>query len=259
LSPTRIALHPAGEVGRRAGRILAAERDLEALGIYGQHGTGTEDRRSMAISSLSGFSVLATDAADGLALAAIAVEDGLGCVLSGDSMPDPALSAAFITAGRALVVAADLACGIAESLAHHETVRTDAHLAVTIAWTDSGKPLRRGEAIPFPDPVGALWGRKLARRETDRVPTTRLVAHAEGPWAAAMVRVTGRRGDQVVERIVGVADHGDHLRALALAAATVAATEGAFSPGVHRSAEAGEAYLALLLRMGLEVACYDLA
>ena len=254
----RIALNPAGEVGRRAGRILLSERDLDALGIYGQRGAGTEDRRSMAITGLSGFSVLVTDATDGLALAAIAAEDGLDCVLAGDATPDGSLASRFAAAGKTLVIAADLACGIAETLARHEMARTEVDLAVTVAWTDSGKPLRRGEAVPFPDPVGALWGRKQARRPADVVPTTRLVAHIEGPWAAAMARVTGRRGTRVVERIVGVADHGNHLRALALAAGAVAVAEGTFAPGVHHPADAGDSYLAVLLRMGLEVACYDL-
>jgi hypothetical protein len=254
----RIALNPTGDVGRRAGRILLAEMHLDALGIYGQRGAGTEDRRSMAITGLSGFSVLVTDATDGLALAAIAAEDGLDCVLAGDAMPDEALALRFAAAGRTLVVAADLACGIAETLARHEMARTEVDLAVTVAWTDSGKPLRRGEAVPFPDPVGALWGRKQARRPADAVPTTRLVAHIEGPWAAAMARVTGRRGERVVESIVGVADHGNHLRALALAAGAVAVAEGSFTPGVHHPVDAGDSYLAVLLRMGLEVACYDL-
>jgi hypothetical protein len=255
----RIALHPAEDVGSRAGRILLAERDLDALGIYGQRGAGTEDRRSTAITSLSGFSVLATDAEDGLALAAIAAEDGLDCVLACDATPDAALASLFTAAGRTLVIAADLACGIAEALARHEMARTDVDLAVTLAWTDFGKPLRRGEAVPFPDPVGALWGRKQAPRPTDTVPTTRLIAYTDGTWAATMARVMGHRGARVVERIVGVSDHGNHLRALALAAGAVAVAEGAFSPGVHRPADAGDTYLAVLLRMGLEVACYDLA
>ena len=90
----RLALHPTTEAGHRAGRILLSEPDLEALGIYGNRSRGTEDRRSMAITELPGFPVLISDDRTApLDLAAIAVEDGLSCVLAADAAPSPSLAA----------------------------------------------------------------------------------------------------------------------------------------------------------------------
>ena len=79
----RIALHVVGEVGRRAGRILLAERALTALGLYGQEGGPTEERRTMAIKDLVGFDLLVTDAIeDASAFATRAADEGIPCVLS---------------------------------------------------------------------------------------------------------------------------------------------------------------------------------
>jgi len=60
----RIALHAVGDAGQRAGRILLAERDLDALGLYGHSGGRVADRRTMAIRELEGFDVLVTDDVD---------------------------------------------------------------------------------------------------------------------------------------------------------------------------------------------------
>ena len=78
----RIALHAAGEVGTRAGRILLAERNLEALGLYGHDGS-TAERKTIAIRSVAGFDVLITDDLDGASsFARIAAEEHLPCVLA---------------------------------------------------------------------------------------------------------------------------------------------------------------------------------
>ena len=242
----RIALHAAGEVGRRAGRILLAEKDLIALGMYGQTG-GTEDRRTMAIRSLTGYDPLITDAHDARSFALIAAEEGMSCVVAAEPRVDRRMARHFLDAGATLLVGAALGGGIAETLAAHERARTDRDRAVTIAWTTEGRPTRRGEAIPFPDPLGPRWGslsgRSHRRRKTPGIPVTRLTAPVDGEWAGAIVRVSGERVGIPVEQIVGVADHGDHLAAIALAAGAIAVAEGAYPPGVHRPAVASEAYL----------------
>ena len=249
----RIALHAVGEAGRRAGRILLAERDLAALGLYGHEGAPVSDRRTMAIRELTGFTVLATDdegAAD--AFAGIAADDGLSCVLTAASV-DPAVAERFTPAGTTLLVGANLAQGIAESLAVHEMARTDEIRAITVAWTVPGKPLRRGEAVAFPDPVGARWGRKLTKGRRDGTPV-RIEVPIGGDWAAASAEVTGRIGGETVTRLVGVADHADHLAGIALAAGAIAVATGAYGPGVRRPSDAAPAYLEAALRVGLGVA-----
>lgn len=258
----RIALHAAGEIGRRAGRILLAEKDLVALGMYGHTG-GTEDRRTMAIKSLAGYDPLITDAHDARSFALIAAEEGMSCVVAAEPRVDRRLARLFLDAGTTLLVGAALGGGIAETLAAHERARTDRDRAVTIAWTTEGRPHRRGEAIPFPDPIGPRWGsstgRSRRRRKTPGVPVTRFTAPVDGQWAGAIVRVSGERDGIPVEQIVGVADHRGHLGAIALAAGAIAVAEGAYPPGVHRPAVASEAYLGAALRIGLGVASHTMA
>jgi hypothetical protein len=250
----RIALHAIGEIGDRAGKILLAERDLTALGLYGTSNRGG-DRRTMAITELTGFEVLATDDLDAAAaLAGIAADDGLSCVLAADIDPEPELVGRFEDAGATLLVGADLATGIAETLAAHEVARTDADLRLTIGWTEEGRPRRKGEAVPFPDPVGARWGERVTRRGEDRVPTVRVAVPHEGRWAGAVAQVTGSLDGEGVDRIVGVADERDHLGAIALAAGAVAVAAGAVGPGFHRPRDSAAAFLETALRMGLGVA-----
>src|SRR4030042_561750 len=115
----RLALHPTTEAGHRAGRILLSEPDLEALGGYGNRSRGTEDRRSMAITELTGFAVLISDDRTApLDLAAIAVEDGLSCVLAADAAPSPSLAARFASRGLTLLLEAGTA-GLAQALRGH--------------------------------------------------------------------------------------------------------------------------------------------
>jgi len=247
----RIALHAAGEIGRRAGRILLAERDLTALGLYGQSGN-TEDRRTTAIRELTGYDVLVTDepaVADALGLAAIAAEDGLSAVLAVDPAEiDPQLADRFRASDTTLLVAAGLP-GIAGSLARHEAARIDDETGVVVAWTVPGSPLRSGEAVPFPDPVGACWGREVRASG----PTTFVEVPVEGPWAAAMARVESGRHS----RVVGVADLGVHLEAVALAAGALAILDGSLPPGVWCPSDAGSSFLARALGVGMEVAAFS--
>jgi hypothetical protein len=121
-----------------------------------------------------------------------------------------------------------------------------------VAWTEPGKPLRRGEAIPFPEPVGSRWGRP---RPADR--WRAFAAPVGGEWAAAMARVTSATEAGVITRIVGVADLATHLEALALAAGTLAVARNAYPSGLQRADAAAVAFLAEALNAGLGVATYS--
>ncbi len=257
----RLALHADGAVGRRTGRILLAEADLVALGMYG-HTQGVEDRRTTAIRRLTGYSPLVTDAPDARSFALIAAEEGVSCVVTGQPRIDRRLTRAFLDKGLTLLVACDLANGIAETLASHELASTDHDSAMTIAWTTEGRPLRRGEPIPFPDPVGPRWASRLGRARRFRKPPgiqiSRFEAPVQGEWAGAVVKVTGERRGRPVEQIVGVADQVAHLGAIALAAGAIAVAQGSYPPGIHRPAVAAEAYLGTALRIGLGVASHTI-
>jgi hypothetical protein len=252
----RIALNATSDVGHRAGRILLAEPGLDALGLYGHTAsTTTEDRRMTAIHDLSGFDLLVSDM-NSLGIAAIAAEDGISCVLSTDREPDADLAARFRSQHLTLLVGAALGPGIATTLALRELAHGEDPSHVTIAWTEPGRPLRHGEAVPFPDPVGPLWGRRLPRHAGDRAPIERITVPTSGPWSATVAWIKSRTGS--ADRVVGVADADTHLRAIALAAGAIAVAEGHYEPGAHRPRDNTDAYLAAALRIGLEVAAFDL-
>jgi hypothetical protein len=249
----RLALHADGPVGRRAGRILLGERDLTALGRYGDAEARIEDRRTTAIRNLAGYRVLATDAPDGIAFARIAVDDGVHAVLSADvEVPDD-LAAAALASDLTVLVGADLGPGIAETLAAHEAARTTRPVHLRVAWTEPGTPLRRGVAVPFPDPVGPRWGRVVESQGS----VERVVVPIPAPWAGALATVSGRVLGRRRERTVGVADDHDHLRAIALAAGVLAVAGGSYEPGVKRPGDAASAYLEAALRVGMDVASFS--
>jgi len=246
----RIALHAVGDAGERAGRILLAERTLAALGLYGHTGSPVADRRTIAIRELTGYDLLLTDDVEAAtAFAGIALDDGLHCVLSAD-MVEGNLGERYAAAGLTLLVGSGSVASIAASLASHEVARTDEVSSLTIAWTIPGKPLHRGVAVAFPDPVGARWGR-LVGRSPDRV-----AVPVDGEWAGAAATVIGRIGADPVQRMVGVADHRGHLEGIALAAGALAVLDGGVGPGLHRPGEVPDAYLSAALRVGLGVAAY---
>jgi len=249
----RVALEQAGvEVGRRAARILLGERELTRLGLIGAKPSG-KDPRVHPVSDLADYDVVVTDAPDALDLVEAALEAAVSCVVWGDG---PELEAeygeSFAEANVTLLTGANLAAGLAPSLAVHEIALGGVVMDTSIAWTEPGTPLRRGEAISFPDPVGPRWA-------TERPSVHGFTAYAapvEGDWAAALARVTSAGTEGVVTRVVGVADLAAHLEALALAAAVMAID--LYSPGAHRPADAAEIYLAKALEAGLGVATYTL-
>ena len=240
----RIALHPVGEVGTRTGLVLLAERSLVALGIYGGGNLGS-DRRTIRITSLSGYDIFVTDDPDPAPLVAIAAEDGLSCVVAG-AIPT-AIAERFASAGRTLLTGADLR-GIAATLAAHEAAGGDKPVRSNAAWTIPGKALRRGVGVGFPDPVGARWGRST--EGGTEVPIG-------GTWGGAAVTVSGRIAGKTTERLVGVADQRDHLEAIALAAGVIAVAAGAYGPGAHTPADNAEVFLGAALGAGLGVAAYS--
>jgi len=262
--PLRIAVHASVEAGARAARILLGERDLIELGTFRCSLQNPDDARVRRVEDLSGFDVLVSDATDDpLELAEVALDHGISCVLWTDLWDhrDAAeeYGLRFDDAGTSLVIGASLGPGIATALASHEVARLDNVFELTVGWTVPGKPLRKGAALPFPGPVGPLWGRAVeASTIPDPVPTQRYDAPVNGEWAGAMARVTGAHDNGVARRVVGVADHAGHLEGLAIAAAAVTAAAGAYASGLQWPAAVDE-YLDRALAAGLTVAHYTLA
>jgi hypothetical protein len=134
----------------------------------------------------------------------------------------------------------------------------DEPLEIRLAWTVRGRNRRRGEPIPFPDPVGSLWAREVDPQgwTTVNIPVRAFEAPVEGEWVAAMAQVSGALDDGVQRTIVGTADHGGYLSAIALASAVVPAGQHAYPPGRSWASTAATAYLDRALAAGLDVASY---
>lgn len=243
----RIALHQSSEVGFRAGRILLGDRRVEVVGLIDKDPVGSQGGRLERARDWSAYDLVVTDDDEPGWVAVKAAAADASCVtwvetdISGVSP---------YGLGVVVLSGANLASGIAPCLASHEVARAAPASDVTVAWTEPGSPLRSGEPLAFPDPVGGHWG----RRERPNV----FVAPVPGDWAGAMAKVTSRGSGDQFTRIVGVADLAPHLEAIALATGALAVGAGVFPPGLRQPADAAEAYLAEALGLGLDVAAYSL-
>jgi hypothetical protein len=241
----RVALQPMTNVGVRAGRILLAEPSLQLLGFI-ERRFEDPDPRIRSIDSVDGYDVVVTDSLEYQPIVDRAVDAGIHCVVWMDA-DDLETSDGF--ENTTLLVGSNLATGLALSLGESEAATLPGGTTELIAWTEPGRPLRSGEAIAFPDPVGARWGQVRSGDE----PTLRVAVPVEGDWAGTLARVT----DGTTTRIVGVADHAQHLEAIALAAGAVAVASGSFEPGLARPSQAGSDYLSAALGVGLDVASFS--
>ncbi|MBT8212712.1 MAG: hypothetical protein KJN71_06170 [Acidimicrobiia bacterium] len=252
----RIAVHPAGQVGIRAGRILLGERDLEALGVVDAPYRRSPDSRVERAGTVETYGVVVTDdITDPWQYVERALEVGASAVLwvDGDAEElENQYGDAFRSQDASLVVGANLGSGIAPALAAHEVAKGNEVREVEIAWTETGEPLRKGIPVPFPKPVGPRWGEVFDANG----PYRSIVVPTAGEWAAAMAKVTTLTSDGVSTRIVGTSDLGDHLEGLALASAAVCAARGLYEPGVATAADIGASYLEHALFAGLDVAAH---
>ena len=239
----RIALHHTGEVGIRAGRILLGDPRVEALGVVDREPADPGDDRVEKVADLTSYDLVVTDAREPAPIVKRSVAAGASCVVWVEANVGEADGAVILTG-------ANLASGIAPCLASHEIARSSQVDKVVVAWTEPGTPLRSGEPLAFPDPIGGCWGRSQSNNE--------YVAPVAGDWAGAMAKVTSRVDGVATTRIVGVADLAPHLEALALAAGTLAVGAGSYQQGLRRATDSAEDFLAEALAAGLDVAAYTL-
>ncbi len=244
-TPMRVALHHTGEVGVRAGRILLGDRRVEVLGLIDSEPTERIDGRVEEVTDWTTYDVVVTDSREPAPIVRRAVAAGASCVVWFD-----ANLSGLATADAVILTGANLASGIAPCLASHEIALSSEVGEVIVAWTEPGTPLRSGEPLAFPDPIGGRWGRARGNN--------RYVAPVAGDWAGAMVRVSSKPDATHTTRIVGVADLAPHLEALALAAGTLAVGAGSYEQGVREATNSAEAFLAEALGAGLDVAAYTL-
>jgi len=236
----RIALDHTSEIGVRAGRLLLGEHDLELLGIV-RRDVKDRDRRLNRVDTVTDVDAVVTDDPDS-AILAEAIEADVPSVLWADTVD------AGIDASEATVLAgSNLVSGIGRSLAE----RASDEAQVLFAWTEPGKPIRSGEPVSFPEPVGPRWGTR--RGMTNR--RLEVAAPVPDEWAGILVQATTE--DRI--RTFGIADLATHLESIALASGAVIAALGLVPSGIHGPEEFADAYLAAALRIGLDIASFTSA
>lgn len=237
----RIALDHTSEIGVRAGRLLMGEESLDLLGVV-RRDVKDRDRRIRRIDDLEGFDAVVTDDPDS-AILDEAVEAGVPCVLWADTF-DRQTEVGEIP----VLFGANLVSGIGESLATREADVAGPEAQILFAWTEPGKPMRHGEPLTFPEPVGPRWGtrRRMTNRRLD------VATSVPDEWAGVLVRSTV---DETT-RTLGIADLATHLEAIALASGAVLAASGLVPSGAHRPDEAADQYLLSALRIGLDIASF---
>lgn len=240
----KVALDHTSEIGIRAGRLLLGEPDLDQLGIV-RRDVKDRDPRLQRVDQLTGVDAVVTDDPESSILAE-AIDAGVPCVLWADE-DNSGVEAVTVP----VLAGANLTTGIGRSLAEREAETAGPSAEVLFAWTEPGKPLRSGEPVTFPDPVGARWGAR--RRMTNR--RIEVAAPVPDEWAGVVVRATA--GD--VTRTLGIADLATHLEAIALAAGAVVAAAGSLPNGTHRPEDIAEVYLLAALRIGLDIASFTSA
>jgi hypothetical protein len=235
----RIALDGTDDVAARTARVLFAEKSVTHIGFM-QPGMALLGSRTSRAEDLDTYDVIVstgeTFATDLIAQASVR---GVPLVLWRD---EPQLHRGASTVP--VVASANMGSTLAPSLVHHPSAAITKSDTVTIAWTEPGKPYRKGEAITFPDPVGPVWAR-------ERTPG-HLVARTSERWSGALVKVHGPGG----ERMVGVSDHGAHLEALTLAAVTLLAAHGTYGSTIGDASERGCDVLTKTMEMELDVAVW---
>ena len=235
----RVAVDGSEEVGARTARVLYAEESVTYIGSMGstQHKLGS---RSGPVGDLADYDVIVSDGATHTTgLIARASVLGIPLVLWGD---EPDLHRG--PASSPVVAAANLGSALAPSLVHHPSSSITGTDKVTIAWTEPGKPYRRGQPITFPDPVGPMWARRRSEGH--------LVARTSSEWGGAVIIARGTAG----ERIVGVSDHAGHLEAITLAAVTMLAAVGVYDAQIQDAVSRSQHLLNRAMDMELDVAVW---
>ncbi len=234
----KVAVDTGTEVGNRALRVLLGERSVDYIGVLAG---GVPDRkRSGSVTTLDGYDVLMSDGTSDIhGLIGKAAVAGIPLVLWLD------LDHHLDSPGHIPVIhGANVASGLTAALVVHPAAASHREDVIRIGWTEPGKPLKRGEPMPFPNPIGNTW--------TKRRGTGRFVGFRNDKWGGAVVDVEGPSG----RRIVGVADHAAYIEAITLASVTLLAGEGAYDSRSQAAASTPEQLLNKLGALELEVAVW---
>ena len=242
---SRVALHLSDILARRVPSVLLAEPGVEIGLLQGD----TRSQRTQSISSVTGWNALAVS--DISEAAKPHVEEALSSgipVVVGSDLPFgcPVGDATF-------VIGAGEAFGLAAALAMAMIDPGSRPLDTRLAWTVPGRALGAGTPVTFPEPIGALWaGRDESPLDWPGI--TCLAAPDHSPWLGVAVSLKLQRPNGNEQRIWGVADDADFLRAVSMSSAVLAAARGAYPPGTNSPGDPQGVYLRLTRAAGLQVA-----
>lgn len=205
--------------------------------------------------SVAGWDVLAVDAVTGASrpLVEEAVALGIPVVVAADLRPG------FAAVPEATIVGgAGSGAGLAAALAMSMLPRSAEPLGTRLAWTVSGRPLRAGRAVTFPEPVGSLWAgwgeNPLPWSDVASCP-----APTDSAWKAVRVDLEFRDTEGSGSLVHGVADEGRFLDAVCFGAAILAAAWGAYPPGVSGPGDPDGVFVRLAQDAGMQVARFAAA
>ena len=245
----RVALHTEGDRSNRVIRVLQADPRIE----IGRIRTGPDADGPPG--SVAGWDVLAVDAATGASgpLVEEALSLGLPVVVAADLPPGfPAGPETTIVGG------AGSGAGLAAALAMSMLPRSAEPLGARLAWTVSGRPLRAGRAVTFPEPVGSLWAgwgeSPLPWPDVASCP-----APTDSTWKAVRVDLEFRDAEGYGSLVHGVADEGRFLDAVCFGAAILAAAWGAYPSGVSGPGDPDGVFVRLARDAGMQVARFAAA
>ena len=245
----RVALHTAGDRSNRVIRVLQADPRIEIGRIQ------TDPDAEGPPESVAGWDVLAVDAVTGASrpLVEEAVALGIPVVVAADLPPGFAgVPEATIGGG------AGSGAGLAAALAMSMLPRSAEPLGTRLAWTVSGRPLRAGRAVTFPEPVGSLWAgwgeNPLPWSDVASCP-----APTDSAWKAVRVDLEFRDTEGSGSLVHGVADEGRFLDAVCFGAAILAAAWGAYPPGVSGPGDPDGVFVRLAQDAGMQVARFAAA
>ncbi|MCZ7534339.1 MAG: hypothetical protein M5U23_13255 [Acidimicrobiia bacterium] len=239
----KVAVDTGTEVGNRAVRVLLGERSVDYIGVLAG---GVPDRkRSGPVNDLDGYDVLMSDGTSDIhGLIGKAAVAGIPLVYWLD-LDDHLDSPGHIP----VIHGANVAAALTAALAVHPVATSHQGDEVRIGWTEPGKSLKRGQPMPFPDPIGNTWTKRRGKRRSG---ADEFVGFRNDEWGGAVVDVEGPAG----RRIVGVADHAGYIEAITLAAVSLLAGEGAYDSRSQAAASNPEQLLNKLGDLELEVAVW---
>ena len=215
------------------------------VGILNTHSDTGEEAST---ESVVGWNVLAVDNLAEAYLPRIleAAENGIPVVVGAD------LPVRFSAPDSPFVCNASNGAGLAAALARYMSPEDAPHLETRLAWTVAGRPLRAGQAVTFPEPVGPLWA---GRHPADGTKATCYVAPTDSGWAAVRVGLNVADSNGGRRMVLGISDHHDYLSAASFGAAILAAAKGAYPAGLSRGpGDSKGIFIEIAQEAGLRVA-----